>query len=212
MLNPNKFITWMISILLAVCLLIVAVKITVNTKQIFYFDIEYLNIEEESELTEEEMKDHYDVLIDYLSPYEKEELVFPSLEMSEFGRIHFEDVKNIFIFLEYLLWISVIIVLPGIYFLMKQEEFSFLKKASWLLFMIPITLSIPFMVSFDKTFDIFHEIVFTNDYWTFSSTTDPVIDMLPEAFFMHMAIFIMILVTVEAVILLFIHKKLNTLD
>ena len=32
---------------------------------------------------------------------------------------------------------------------------------------------------------IFHQIVFRNDYWIFNEATDPVITILPEAFFMH---------------------------
>ena len=51
--------------------------------------------------------------------------------------------------------------------------------------MILVTLMLFGIVAFDKLFVLFHEIVFRNDYWMFSSVTDPVIKILPEEFFMH---------------------------
>ena len=50
---------------------------------------------------------------------------------------------------------------------------------------IPTVIGFLAAIDFNKAFVIFHQIVFRNDYWIFNEATDPVITILPEAFFMH---------------------------
>lgn len=51
-------------------------------------------------------------------------------------------------------------------------------------------------VNWDYVFVTFHQLVFNNDYWLFDSSTDPIIDILPDGYFMHCAIMIFVLVFV----------------
>ena len=46
-------------------------------------------------------------------------------------------------------------------------------------------------VNWDSAFVLFHRIAFDNDYWLFDPATDPVITMLPDAFFLHCALLIL---------------------
>ena len=43
-------------------------------------------------------------------------------------------------------------------------------------------------INFDKAFTIFHHLLFKNDYWLLDSNTDDLINLLPESFFIHMAL------------------------
>ena len=40
----------------------------------------------------------------------------------------------------------------------------------------------------DRAFVAFHELAFSNDYWIFDEAFDPVITILPDAFFLHCAL------------------------
>lgn len=51
-------------------------------------------------------------------------------------------------------------------------------------------------VNWEYVFVTFHQLVFNNDYWLFDSSTDPIIDILPDGYFMHCAIMIFVLVFV----------------
>ena len=51
------------------------------------------------------------------------------------------------------------------------------------------------VLSWDFTFIIMHKLLFRNDLWIFDSYSDPIILILPDTFFMHCGILIMILVT-----------------
>ena len=58
-------------------------------------------------------------------------------------------------------------------------------------------------------FITFHQIVFRNNYWVFDYRSDPVINILPETFFMHCFIMIVIIVITLAGLCLFYyyHKQ-----
>jgi len=51
-------------------------------------------------------------------------------------------------------------------------------------------------LNFDRAFEIFHLILFRNDYWLLNPRESLLINMLPIGFFMHIAVFIGILMAV----------------
>ena len=55
-------------------------------------------------------------------------------------------------------------------------------------------------MNWEWCFVTFHHIAFDNDYWIFDYTTDPVINILPDTFFMHCAIMILAIVLFCAVV------------
>jgi len=52
------------------------------------------------------------------------------------------------------------------------------------------------LINFDRAFEIFHLILFNNDYWLLNPRHSLLINMLPIGFFMHIAIFIGMLMAV----------------
>ena len=73
-----------------------SVVLVLNFRPLYYHDIEALGIVESSGISEEDIRTNYDTLISYNSIFGQKELDFPTLAMSESGKIHFEEVKNIF--------------------------------------------------------------------------------------------------------------------
>ena len=163
-----------------------AVILTLCCKKLYYHDIKALNIVEMSGYSEEEIKCNYDALIKYnLSPFQKK-LNFPTLPMSEKGEIHFREVKNIFQLFWKMLLISAGILVTGGYIKNKKQDYLYLKWASVITIVIPAIIGIMVALYWEKTFVWFHEIVFDNDYWIFDSTTDPVINILPDTFLLRL--------------------------
>ena len=66
-----------------------AVVFTLNFRPLYYFDIGHLNISQTSGYPENEIRENYDVLIDYNSIFGPDTLEFSTLAMSDSGRIHF---------------------------------------------------------------------------------------------------------------------------
>lgn len=187
-----------------------AVTITLNFRPLFYFDIDYLDIEAQSGFSKEDIRKNYDALIDYNSMLNHDTLEFPTLPMSEGGRIHFEEVKQIFVAIEYIFIASGIIGLAFLLLLIcKFKEFLFLKLASILTIAIPAVLAILISINWEAAFVTFHHIFFNNDYWLFYPDKDPVILMLPDEFFFHCAAMILILVILGSLISFMIYRILR---
>ena len=183
--------------------------ITVGFKQLYYFDINYLNISEQNNLTKEEIKINYDYMIDYNLNKISGEFDLPTIKSSPEGKVHFEEVKEIIQNVIKLLIVSLIITIIGIIANLKNNNIEFLNITSKLVIILPILVSIPMLINFDKTFVAFHELMFDNDYWIFDPSKDPVINILPQEFFFHAGLFIVMLILLSSVILHIIYKRYN---
>ena len=184
-----------------------SVIITLNFRPLYYFDIDFFHLVENTGYSEEMIRENYDTLIDYNNFFYKDELEFPSLPMSEQGRIHFIEVKNIFVFIQMVLFpISLIGSVAGIFALKKQKP-TYLLLTSVLSLGLPSVLGLFIALNWDRFFVVFHEIFFNNDYWIFDYDTDPVIRILPDGFFMHCAIMILLLIVFGSISCLIIYRK-----
>ncbi|MGR5867725.1 DUF1461 domain-containing protein [Bacillus pacificus] len=74
---------------------------------LYYFEIDFLNIPDLADMTKDDIKRNYDVLITYLSPFYDGALQLPTLDMSTNGRIHFVDVKNILVKIQYVMYATI---------------------------------------------------------------------------------------------------------
>ena len=154
--------------------------ITVGFKQLYYFDINYLKISEQNNLTKEEIKRNYDYMIDYNLNKISGEFELPTIKSSPEGKVHFEEVKEIVQNVIKLLIVSLIITIVGIIVNLKNNNIEFLNITSKLVIILPILVAIPMLINFDETFVVFHKLMFDNDYWIFDPSKDPVINILPK--------------------------------
>ncbi len=192
---------------LTLCLISLSVILTLNFRPLYYFDINYFNLVENTGYSEEMIRENYDTLIDYNSFFYKGELEFPSLPMSEQGRIHFVEVKNIFVFIQIVLFpISLLGSILGIWSLKKQKP-AYLMLTSVLSIALPASLGLLIAMNWDRFFVVFHEIFFNNDYWIFDYDTDPVIRILPDGFFMHSALMILLLIFAGSIASFILYRK-----
>lgn len=174
----------LISLCLALFIISASVTITLNFRPLYYHDISSLKIEETSGFSKKVIRENYDALIDYNQFFYSSKLKL-TLPMSREGKIHFEEVKRIFVGIEYLCVITLILS----YFLIKRKirsrNIDFLRSASIITVLLPVIVGILCAFNWDAAFTLFHEIMFRNDYWIFDEATDPVIMILPDAFFLH---------------------------
>lgn len=155
--------------------------------------------------------DNYKRVISYVqNPFNKE-LVLNSLPMSNFGRIHFFEVKRIFIAL-YIMSIIFIIIMIFKIITNKNKRagkklIESLNNSVNIIALIFVSVSMMIMVDFDKTFYYFHKVFFRNDYWIFDSNADPIINALPEELFMIELILIISLLLIFTLVIKILHLK-----
>lgn len=202
----KKFLNILFSVCISIVIIVGAINFTVGFKQLYYFDIDYLNISELSSLSKDDIKLNYDYLIDYNLNKNVSEFKLPTLKSSPEGKIHFEEVRNIFQNINKLAKILMIVSLVGIILNAKNKNIKILKTTSITLIIMPLLLAIPVLLNFEKSFIIFHKLLFRNDYWIFSPDLDPVINMLPEEFFFHAGVMILMLILLVSILLLIMYK------
>lgn len=197
-----------LSIMLMILIISFAIVFTVFFKQLYYFDINYLNIDISSGLPINTIKENYDILINYQSIFYQGPLNLPDFVMSTNGRIHFQEVKVIFVTIQAIMVISGLFSIPMIIKRLKEKEYRFFKLTGMLTIIVPAMLGFIVALDFNRAFVIFHKIFFRNDFWIFDYTTDPVIRILPATFFMHCFILIvMIVIILASICLLYYYHK-----
>lgn len=178
---------FVLAVLCTLTVICLAVSITVWFRPLYYADISLLDIPEKFGYSEEICRENYNALIDYNVIGGPSELEFPDMEMSEHGRIHFEEVKRIFIFMQ-IEALAGIAVLAAVYFRRKQK--GWMHLTGFVTAAIAATVLMAIVIDWEWAFETMHSLLFDNDYWLFNPKTDPVIKILPDEFFMHCGIMI----------------------
>lgn len=155
--------------------------------------------------------DNYNRVISYVQNPFNHELVLNSLPMSEFGKIHFFEVKRIFIALYFFSIIFIIIMISKIVINKRKDLWEklveSLNRCVNIIAIIFISISTMMTINFSKAFYFFHKIFFRNDYWIFDPKKDPIINALPEELFMIEAILIIILLLIFTVVIKVLYLK-----
>jgi len=184
-----------------------AVALTINARFIYVIDIDYLNILDFVNLGKERLLENYDQLIAFLNRPWVTELNLPDFTMSVGGKAHFYDVKKLFLF-DYGVFLVTLIpsVLCFLHLRKKKRFWRLIRPFQWGM-AAPVAVLVLMVVGFDRFFIMFHQIFFTNDDWMFDPVTDPIINVLPEQYFMHCFFFFFILIEVLFLIMIMIGKK-----
>lgn len=184
--------------------------LVLSARQLYYFDISYLNIAENSGYSREEILLNYNALMDWCMPWVTSDFSLPSFPSSTNAVIHFGQVKDVF----NAVWIAGLLSAAALVFLLvlpaSPGKRTRLTVAGVLTLTLPAAAGMYAAADFNRAFVLFHDIVFRNDLWIFDYKTDPVIEILPEAYFMHCAIIMMGVVLLGGLGLFILgrHKKL----
>lgn len=205
----KKFTNIIFSVTFSILIICAVIKFTVGFKQLYYFDIDYLNIPVLSGLSKEDIKKNYDYMIDYNLNKDKKEFELPSIESSENGKIHFKEVRDIFQILNKVFNVSLVVSIIGLLINILNKNIDIFKTTSKLLILIPSILILPIAINFEGSFILFHKIMFNNDYWIFDPDLDPVINILPGEFFFHAGMMILILIIISSLTNYLIYRILK---
>jgi integral membrane protein (TIGR01906 family) len=205
----NRFVNILLALCLSISLLISAINTTVAFKSLYYMDIKPLNIEASSGRSCREIKETYSYIIDYITDKKQKNFEMPNFKFSSSGEIHFTEVKKMLSNMNMLNNLLILLSFLILSFFHNHIDSSFLKNTPLILLSLISTLLIEFAMDFNRIFTAFHKVFFKNDYWLFDINKDPVINILPESFFLHCAIFIVMLLVTASICLLLLQKMLT---
>jgi len=176
-----------------------AAMITLNFRPLYRMDVDRLGIADDVGMSKEQVVKNYAAVIEYCSGFGPKELVIPDFPMSDTGRIHFEEVRDIFVFFNYLALFSGLLAMAGIVYNRRRKNPGYLLAAGITGLGVPAVLACFVAYDWQMAFNAFHAIAFNNDYWLFDPRTDPVIEILPIDFFLHCAILLLSILALGSV-------------
>jgi len=192
-----------------------------------YFEYEYTKygVHKEIDMTMEELLHVTDEMMSYLKGNREDlhiDTVVGGISQEFFNEreiAHMVDVQHLFLAGIAIRNVSIIILIICIVFLYftKSNIKLLLPKSIFLAFgtFIALLLALTGYISLDFTraFIQFHHIFFNNDLWILDPSTDLLINIVPEPFFMDTAFYIMLTFVISMltvlIIAILVHRKIN---
>lgn len=156
---------------------------------IFWIDAHYLQLDLVTNLSQKQIWNNYQQIMDYLTHPWIVKLKMTNFCSSASGLEHFSEVRLWFI-LGVVTWLISFLLLVwwkkcGHFQKMLLINQYFVVILGLIIFML-VLLAI---IDFDGLFTVFHHILFWNNDWLFDPNKDPVINILPSTFFSHCFLF-----------------------
>lgn len=177
-------------------LLTLAITLTINARWLYQWDIQHLELLNYTSLSEKELLMNFDQLMRYLNTPWITELKLSDFPVSASGALHFYEVKRLFLVNYGVLLVSLIPSFLYVRHLFKNKRLWTLIQPFKIAVGVPLIIAVVMAMGFDRFFVAFHGIFFNNDAWIFNPATDPIINVLPEEFFLHCFILFFVLLEI----------------
>lgn len=153
-------------------------------KPLYSLACSWFHIPARAGVTKEVCVRNFSALLDYNLSFGNKELALLDFPLSKYGRIHFQEVRQIFHFLIIALPVSFFLFLGGLWLSEKEKYVGYMKKAIVFTICVIVMVVTFFAIDSRTAFIVFHKIFFRNGYWLFSPTRDPIITTLPTEVFL----------------------------
>ncbi|HAU86650.1 MAG TPA: TIGR01906 family membrane protein [Lachnospiraceae bacterium] len=203
----QKLSEWYISFVITILSISFWSVFVLFFRPLYKCSMSLFQIEKNSGFSAQRILENYNALIDYYLPWKRGNLVLPTFSQSPHAIQHFAEVKDIYNVLIGSIPIAAFLLLLYLYKHRDRYDLHYLKTASFMLVVAPFLLASGFAINFDKTFALFHKILFDNNYWLFDSKTDPIITILPDKFFMLCAVVIIVFQFLTSFVCFMLYKR-----
>ncbi len=166
-----------------------SIAIPIYLRPVYYIYANTANLAEQTGFGHSEIKEAYDAVLDYLTLPGKE-FSAGGLKYSEDGKAHFEDCKKLFSLNTSVLIISSAAIIATLLFSRNKKDISSLLRrgaayAGFSAIALPLLIGTVVATNFDIAFTVFHKLFFPGkSNWIFNPSTDEIILILPQDFFM----------------------------
>ena len=129
-MNNSKHIVFN-TLMTVICFLFIvtmSVTLILYLKPLYYMMVRILDVPAMSGYSYEVCKTNYDILIDYNMAWGPKSLEFRDFVMSITGRIHFEEVKRIFVTIQITSWVTMVLTIIGYIAAHKLKAWVWLRN------------------------------------------------------------------------------------
>ena len=209
-----KLLSIVKSVLTALCVLTGSIAVPLLLRPFYYLHIGPLRLEQASDLTAGQIREAYGQMMDYCLGLHGTFAV-GVLPFSAEGASHFADVRVLFLLdLAVLVLSAAALVLLALYCRHKAVELHRFRGHDpefWGCVGLGAAFALIGALAatdFDRFFTLFHALFFPGkDNWLFDPRLDPVIEILPQAFFRNCAILILVVLLITCTVLILRDRK-----
>lgn len=159
-----------------------------------------------NELNNTQIQENFNYMVKYMMGLTfASDFSLPHLKSSTEGIIHFKDVQRLIITIQILCLSSFFTFVITRY--KTVEKVKYFRFSFILISVVTSIFIIWAMYDFYHMFETLHKIVFTNDYWIFNPSLDPVIMYLPLNLYLTVLISIFVYTGIFTTITYIIEKK-----
>lgn len=204
-MNQRSISRFFLQVTLCLTIIALCIAVVINFQPLYYLFVKQEKLAQVVGLSQDELLSNYRNLLNYLNfPWVSSlGLTLPS---SASGLTHFADVKRLFM-VDY---VVLLIGAPFSYYylrqLKKRQMFWELISLAQLALAAGIIVAVTMALSFQQFFIAFHKVLFRNNDWIFDPAKDPIINALPDEFFLACFVLFFILFIVSMVILYLLGK------
>ncbi|MBR3755852.1 MAG: TIGR01906 family membrane protein [Firmicutes bacterium] len=199
--KESRLLAIVMTVLTATGILSGSIAVPILCRQFYYAHITPLQMRLRVGLTEEQVRETYDEVLDYCLGM-REDFRLTHLTWSAEGAAHFADVQKLFLMDLWVLAVSmlllVLIWLAARYKNVQTADIKGHGSGFWAATGLGAAFAIVgglAALDFDRAFTMFHTVFFPGkDNWLFDAETDPIIRMLPEVFFRNCALLVFALI------------------
>lgn len=201
-MKRSKTLSVLLSVLTALLVLTGSIAVPLLCRPFYYAHIDAFGLTRYGAEVEQ-IKLAYDQMMDFCLGL-RPDFAVGGLAFSQSGMEHFVDVKRLFLLDLWVLGLSAVGLTAVVLFCRMKKLRPEPLRGRGFGFWAAIGLAVTFVVigalaaiDFDRAFVVFHSIFFPGKInWVFDWRTDPIILLLPQAFFMNCAILILALILV----------------
>lgn len=186
----KKLLSLILILAISLCFLVLAIEVNSYNKSYYMESFNKYNVVETSGKSMDGLGIIVDDIILHLKGRGGDELLNPHFNEKEV--LHMRDVQDLFDLARFIKYSGIIVGLIIIAYFLYKKEYMWLSKTlfygPFVTYGLLIVLGLLVSTDFNKYFTYFHLIFFTNDLWILNPKTDLMIQMLPEPFFMGIAL------------------------
>ncbi len=183
---------------------VIAISVTATVLlaiPLFGLEIQWYQLANVAQMSAQTLWHNFLVLMDYLLNPFIAHLNMPDFPSSASGLKHFSEVKNLFM----LALVLTIVLIPAFVIFIKENLRIVFHNGLRIVMIFPLALGIiAVLIGFDNFFIYFHEVLFRDNTWIFNPVVDPIINVLPEQYFMHT--FLVFVIVYELIFFLLYQK------
>jgi integral membrane protein (TIGR01906 family) len=205
----QKINTVLFVIFATCCYFLLPVIAIINFPQYFWWRFEVYNVYQNFQINNKLLlQSKFELVLNYMN------LRFVNLDANFFSKedlIHMHDVQIIMAVVFLIIILSVILFIINLLNESLRKNWLVNSKYSLVAFIIILLVTgLPFLINFDGSFILFHQILFRNQYWALDPSTSNLIKYLPEVIFREILIIILLssacLAVLNYILALFLHR------